>query len=198
MKRKLLVEESPTKKLFNCLRHLYRQGQQLLLDSDRLLGDRGWEPVSGTGPAEFSYSITAPDKWYARWAARFYLPQSTLEAETDECSVETMLFVSIQFASDHDTDVDEPLISAGYVLFSERLALDQARKAWGNSYWLCKSGLYGEPMPDGTGWREWDPSRWIQLAQCVRAFTVPLYSITSSDALDKLVIDKLVSALPSD
>ena len=131
------VGESPTKKLFDCLRNLYRQAQQLLLDSDRLLGDRGWEPVGGTEPAEFSYSITAPDKWYARWAARFYLPQSTLEAEIDERSVVAMLFVSTQFTSDQDAQVDEPVVSAGYVLFTERLTRDQARKAWGNSYWLA-------------------------------------------------------------
>jgi len=192
------VGESPTKKLFDCLRNLYRQAQQLLLDSDRLLGDRGWEPVGGTGPAEFSYSITAPDKWFARWAARFYLPQSTLEAEADERSVMTMLFVSTQFTSDHDTDVDEPVVSAGYVLFTERLTRDQARKAWGNSYWLCKSGLWGKPMPDATGWREWNPSKWVQLSQSVRAFNVPLYTITSSDALKQIVIDKLVAALPPD
>jgi len=150
-----------TKKLFDCLRTLYRQAQQLLLDSDRILGDHGWEPVGGTGPAEFSYSIGAPDKWFARWAARFYLPQSTVEAETDERCVVTMLFVSTHFTSDHDTHVDEPLVSAGYVLFTERLTRDQARKAWGNSYWLCKSGLWGKLMPDATGWREWNPSKWL-------------------------------------
>jgi len=192
------IGESPTRKLFDCLRNLYRQAQQLLLDSDRLLGDREWEPVGVTGPAEFSYSITAPDKWFARWAARFYLPQSTIEAEADERSVAYMLFISTQFTSDHDTDVDEPVVSAGYVLFSKKLTRDQARKAWGNSYWLCKSGLWGEPMADAAGWREWNPSKWVQLSQSARAFTVPLYSITSSDALKELVIDKLVSALPPD
>lgn len=192
------VDDAPTKKLFDCLRSLYRQAQQLLLDSDRLLGDRGWEPVGGMGPAEFSYSITTPDKWFARWAARFYLPQSTTEAETDECSVVAMLFVSVQFTSDHDTDVDEPVVSAGYILFSERLTRDQARKAWRNFYWLCKSGLWGKPMPDAPGWRELNPSKWIQLSQSIRAFTVPLYSIISSDALKELVIDKLLSALPPD
>lgn len=190
--------QSPTKRLFDCLRTLYRQAQQLLLDSDRLLGDRGWEPVGATGPAEFSYSISAPDKWFARWAARFYLPQSTLETEADERSVVTMLFVSAHFTSDHDTQVDEPVVSAGYVLFTERLTRDQARKAWGNSYWLCKSGLWGKPVLDAKGWRDWNPSKWIQLSQSVRAFTVPLYSITSSEALKKLVIDKLVSTLPPD
>jgi hypothetical protein len=192
------ISDSPTKKLFECLRNLYRQTQQLLLDSDRLLGDRGWEPVGGMGPAEFSYSIGAPDKWFARWAARFYLPQSTIEAEADERSVISMLFVSTQLASDNDTDVEEPVISAGYLLFNERLTRDQARKAWGNSYWLCKSGLWGKPINDPIGWCQWDPSKWIRLSQLLRTFTVPLYSITSSDALKELVIDKLISALPLD
>ena len=190
------ISESPTKKLFDCLRTLYRQAQQLLLDSDRLLGDRGWESVGTTGPAEYSYSIAAPDKWFARWAARFYLPQSTLERDTDEHSVLAMLFVSTQFTSDHDTDVAEPMVSAGYVLFTERLTRNQAQKAWGNSYWLCKSGLWGKPMIDTPGWCQWNPSRFVQSSQCVRAFTVPLYSVTSSEALKELVIDRLVSALP--
>ena len=95
-------------------------------------------------------------------------------------------------------DVDEPVVSAGYLLFTERLTRDQARKAWANSYWLCKSGLWGEPIIDTNNWRQWDPSKWIPLSQFVRAFTVPLYSITSSDALKELVIDKLLSALPPD
>lgn len=192
------VDGFPTKKLFDCLRHLYRQAQQLLLDSDRLLGDRGWESVAVIGPAEYSYSITTPDKWFARWASRFYLPQYTVEADADERSVVAMLFVSTQFTSDYDTDVDEPVVSAGYVLFSEQLTRNQALKAWRNSYWLCKSGLWGEAVPDATDWREWDPSKFIQYSQCVRAFTLPLYSITSVEVLKELVIDKLVSALPTD
>ncbi|MCL0041328.1 hypothetical protein M1N08_01070 [Dehalococcoidia bacterium] len=126
------------------------------------------------------------------------MPQSTLEGEADERSVVAMLFVSIQFTSDQDTQADELVVSAAYVLFTERLTRDQARKAWGNSYWLCKSGLWGKPVLDASDWREWNPSRWIQLSQSVRAFTVPLYSITSRDALNELVIDKLVSTLPPD
>jgi hypothetical protein len=193
-----LTDESPTRKLFDCLRSLYRQAQQLLLDSDRLLSDYGWEPVSATAPAEFSYSISVPDKWFARWAARFYLPQSTVEAETDERCVAAMLFVSTHFTSDHDTHIDEPMICAGYILFTKKLTKHQARKAWGNSYWLCKSGLWGKPMPDASNWREWNPSKWVQLSQSIRAFTVPLYSITSSDTLKQLVIDRLIAALPSE
>jgi hypothetical protein len=192
------VSESPTKKLFDCLRNLYRQAQQLLLDSDRLLSDYGWEPIGGTGPSEFSYSITQPDKWFARWATRFYLPQSVTDEKAEERSVVSMLFVSTQFTFDHDTKVDEPVVSAGYLLFVKRLTKDQARKEWRNSYWLCKSGLWGEPIPNGNGWRQWTPSKYIPLSQYVRAFTVPLYSITSSEALKELVIDKLVSALQMD
>lgn len=192
------INESPTTKLFDCLRNLYCQAQQLLLDSDRLLGDYGWEPVGGTGPSEFSYSIRAPDKWFARWATRFYLPQSTTEEKASERSVACMLFVSTQFTSDHDTEVDEPVVSAGYLLFAKRLTRDQARKEWRNSYWLCKSGLWGELIPNGSGWRQCNLSRFIQSSQYVRAFTVPLYSITSSEALKEFVIDKLVSALPAD
>lgn len=191
------ISESPTKKLFDCLRTLYRQAQQLLLDSDRLLGDRGWESVGPIGPAEYSYSIAVPSKWFARWATRFYLPQSTLEEDTDERSVLAMLFVSTQFTSDDDTNVDEPVVSAGYVLFTETLTRNQAQKAWKNSYWLCKSGLWGKPIVDNPTWRQWNPSDHIKSSQCVRAFAVPLYSITSSEALKELVIDKLISALPA-
>lgn len=192
------VDDFPTKKLFDCLRHLYRQAQQLLLDSDRLLGDHGWGPVAVIGPAEYSYSITTPDKWFARWASRFYLPQYTVETDADEPSVVAMLFVSTQLTSDHDTDVGEPVVSAGYILFSEQLTRDQALKAWRNSYWLCKSGLWGKAVPNAGDWREWDPSSFIQQSQCVRAFTVPLYSITSVEVLRELVSDRLVAALPAD
>ncbi|GAI00053.1 unnamed protein product, partial [marine sediment metagenome] len=35
---------SSTKVLFDSLTKLYKQGQLLLMEADRLMGERGWEP----------------------------------------------------------------------------------------------------------------------------------------------------------
>ena len=86
----------PTKALFESLAKLYKQGQLLLMDSDRLMGDRGWTPRHSNAIAELSYSMNAPQRWFARWAMRFYTPAAI---EAKEQLVDRMLFVSIHFAS---------------------------------------------------------------------------------------------------
>ena len=106
---------SSTKAMFESLAKLYKQGQLLLMDADRLMGERGWEPMQSTAQSGFSYSLNLPERWYARWAARFYVP-TTLEGE--DATIDRMVFVSIHFASDHDTSVDEPIVSAGRLLYS--------------------------------------------------------------------------------
>jgi hypothetical protein len=53
--------------------------------------------------------MNAPQRWFARWAMRFYSPAAT---EAKEQLVGRMLFVSIHFASDvgssMETSVDDP------------------------------------------------------------------------------------------
>ncbi|MDP3061941.1 MAG: hypothetical protein Q8O40_01825 [Chloroflexota bacterium] len=191
--------DSPTKQLFDSLRRLYQQAQLLLLDSDRLMGGKGWEPMNSQAPAEFSYSVNTPHKWFARYAARFYLPQPATGEGAAIPSVRCIPFVSTHFASDDDTEVDEPMVSAGYLLFIEKLTPEQARRSFGSGYWICKSGFWGKAILDQEGLRQWEhPAKWIQHSQCTRTFRVPLYNITSSEALKGLVIDRLVSAMPSD
>ncbi len=45
---------SPTKALFESLVKLDKQGQLLLMDSDRLMGERGWIPKHNNAIAEFN------------------------------------------------------------------------------------------------------------------------------------------------
>ena len=65
-------KDAPAKTLFDCLAKLYRQGQLLLMDADRLMGERCWEPGHTSAPAGLSNALNSPDRWYARWAVRFY------------------------------------------------------------------------------------------------------------------------------
>ncbi len=106
----VVTSDSTTKSMFDCLARLYKQGQLLLMDSDRLLGERVWEPTTSSGPMQLSGSLNSPERWYACWAARFYVPTGL---EGEEAGVDRILFVSIHFASDYDTDVDKPVVAAG-------------------------------------------------------------------------------------
>lgn len=173
-------KRSPTKALFETLKKLYKQGQLLLLDSDRLMSERGWECMHTTAPAEFSNSLNFPERWYTRWACRFYRPKE--ENKTSE-----LLFISIHFASDQDTDVDEPAVSAGRLLYEKSVADP------GYEYWMCKSCFWGERHEALQDWQCWDKPGYIKNLRRIETFRVPLYTITSSEKLKELVVDPLLA-----
>jgi hypothetical protein len=180
---------SPTKVLFDSLAKLYKQGQLLLMDADRLMGERGWEPMHTTAPAEMSNSLNSPERWYARWAVRFYTP-TVLERE--EGTIDRLLFVSIHFASDSDTNVDEPIVSPGRLLYGKPMNKEAADASY--DYWMCESYFWSKPHETLVGWQCWDgPGRWVQNLKRIETFKVPLYDITSSEKLKTLVIDRLLA-----
>ncbi|MCH8205742.1 MAG: hypothetical protein IH956_01925 [Chloroflexi bacterium] len=187
------TSDSKTKTMFDCLSGLYDQGQLLLMDADRLMGERGWEPRHTSAPGQLSVSLSSPERWYARWAARFYMP--TLPDE-NAASIDRLLFVSIHFASDRysnlQTQVDDPLISAGRLLYHEPMD----RKTTGETYdyWMCKYWFIGQPHDSLKGWRQGGQSKWFENLKRNETFVVPLYNVTSSEKLEELVIDPLVTA----
>jgi hypothetical protein len=186
------ARKSPTRTLFDSLAKLYKQGQLLLLDSDRLMGERGWTPRHNNAIAELSYSMNAPQRWYARWAMRFYTPVST---EAEEATIDHMLFVSIHFASDIgsglETSVDEPLICAGQLIYEKPMTYKEAGETF--NYWMCKYWFIGKPHDTLEGWRKGGQSRWYENLKGNETFAVPLYNITSSEKLKELVIDPLLA-----
>jgi hypothetical protein len=54
------TSKTPPRALFESLAKLYKQGQLLLMDTDRLMGERGWTPRHNNAIAELSYSMNAP------------------------------------------------------------------------------------------------------------------------------------------
>ncbi|MDA1349009.1 MAG: hypothetical protein O3A47_09110 [Chloroflexi bacterium] len=189
------TQSSPTKSMFESLAKLYKLSQLLLMDADRLMGERGWEPGHSSAPAEMSISLNSPFRWYPRWAARFYVPRPR---EGEDTVVDRVLFVSIHFASDVDTsmktEVDEPLISAGRLLYAEPVDLG----AIGNfyDYWMCKYWFMTSPHGSLKGWRNGGPSRLKDYANLKgnETFVVPLYDIGSSEKLEELVVNPLLTA----
>ncbi|MFH1141585.1 MAG: hypothetical protein V1724_08020, partial [Chloroflexota bacterium] len=151
---------------------------------DRLMGERGWEPMHTTAPAELSNSLNSPERWYARWAGRFYWPEE--ESKTDQ-----LLFVSIHFASDHDTDVGEPVVSAGRLLYDEAMNRETAGNSY--EYWMCKSCFWGKRHKTLEDWQHWDRPGYIRNLKCIETFRVPLYQITSNEKLKELVIGRLLA-----
>lgn len=186
------TSRSPTKSLFDTLAKLYKQGQLLLLDSDRLMGDGGWIPKHSNAIAELSNSMNAPQRWFARWAMRFYIPVAT---ETEELLIDRILFVSIHFASDigsgFDTSVDDPLVCAGRLIYEKPMTEKEVGQTY--DYWMCKYWFIGEPQDTLEGWRKTGQSRWYENLKGSETFAVPLYNITSSEKLKELVIDPLLA-----
>ena len=183
---------SPTRALFETLAKLYKQGQLLLMDSDRLMGERGWIPRHSNAIAELSYSMNAPQRWFARWAMRFYTP---LVTEVKEQLVDRMLFVSIHFASDvgssMETSVDDPLVCAGRLIYEKPMTEKEAGQTY--DYWMCKYWFVGKHHDTLEGWRKTGQSQWYENLKGSETFAVPLYQIASSEKLKELVIDPLLT-----
>jgi hypothetical protein len=166
------------------------------MDADRLLGERGWEPTNTTAPSGFSYSLNAPERWYARWAVRFYVPATQ---ESNEPSIDQVLFVSIHFASDQKaglpTDIDEPMISAGRLKYKKPMTAKTASKNY--DYYMCKYWFFGEPHPELQGWRRTVGSKLSENLEGSETLVVSLYDVTSSEKLKELVIDPLLRVTES-
>jgi hypothetical protein len=144
------TQASPTKAMFESLARLYKQDQLLRMDADRLMGERGWEPTQTAATKGLSNSLNMPERWHARWAARFYVPTVT---EEDEPAINRILFVSIHFASDHDTEVDDPIVTAGRLLYDEPMRPETASKSY--AYWMCKYWFKYPPLEKTEGWNGW-------------------------------------------
>ncbi len=177
-----------TKILFESLVKLYKQGQLLLLDADRIMGEKGWTPITTTILSGLSYALGYPERWYLRWATRFYLPTIP---EGEKVSITHIPFISIHFTSDHDTKVDEPLVSAGWLLYSKHMDLKEAQSSW--DYWMCKYWFYGKPDEALEGWHKTGQSQKKDNLKGTETFIVPLYDITSGEKLEALVTNPLLA-----
>jgi len=186
------IQETSTKVMFDCLLKLYKQGQLLLLDADHLMGEIGWEPMHNTAAAHLSNSLNSPQRWYARWVMRFY---RLIATEEDEQNIKHILFLSIHFASDTNTDmetsVEEPLVCAGRLIYEKPMTVKEADQTY--DYWMCKYWFVGKPHDTLEGWRKTGQSRWYENLKGSETFSVPLYDITSSEKLKQLVIDPLLA-----
>ena len=111
--------------------------------------------------------------------------------EGEEGAIDRLLFVSIHFASDHDTNVDEPIVSAGRLLYGKPMSVKTAGDNY--DYWMCKYWFYGKRHETLKGWRQTELSRWYENLKGSETFKVSLYHITSSEKLKELVIDPLLA-----
>lgn len=185
-------KRNPTQALFESLAKLYKQGQLLLMDSDRLMGEKGWTPRHSNAIAELSYSMSAPQRWFARWAMRFYGPAV---GESKELLIDSILFVSIHFASDvgssMESNVEDPLVCAGRLIYEKPMTEKEAGQTY--DYWMCKYWFVGKSHDKLEGWRKTGQSQWYENLKGSETFAVPLYQIRSSEKLKELVIDRLLA-----
>jgi hypothetical protein len=151
--------------------------------------EKGWEATLNSGPMELSNLLNSPGRWYARWAARFYLPT---EIDGEEVGVDRIHFVSIHFASDHDTDVDEPVVAAGRLMYTDPMSSKTARASY--AYWMCKYWYRFPELETMRGWHGWTgQGRFSPNMKGAASFAVPLYHVTSSEILERLVITPLLA-----
>lgn len=183
------TQASRTRTLFECLNALYKQGQLLLMDADRLMGERGWKPMHNNAPALLSYTLNMPERWYARWVQRFYMPATS---DKEEPSIDRILFVSIHFTSDTDTTVDQPVVVAGRIFYEQPMNEKTVQKHY--DYYMCKYWHWGQPHPTLEGWRQTTGSKYSKNLKGSETFAVPLYDIVSSEELERLVVQGLVPA----
>jgi len=87
--------------------------------------------------------------------------------------------------------VDEPLVSAGWLLYSKPMDSKEAENSW--DYWMCKYWFYGKPDEAFEGWHKTGQSQKMDNLKGTEAFIVPLYDITSSEKLEALVINPLLA-----
>ena len=186
------TSRGPTQALFDSLAKLYKQGQLLLMDSDRLMGEQGWIPRHNNAIAELSYSMNAPQRWFARWAMRFYTPAVT---DAQDQLIDRILFVSIHFASDvgssMETSLNDPLVCAGRLIYEKPMTDKEAGQTY--DYWMCKYWFIGKPHDTLEGWRKTGQSQWYENLKGSETFAVQLYQVTSSEKLKELVIDPLLA-----
>ena len=192
------MEDKPSKlqteTLFDSLRHLFKQTSQLLMDSDRIMGDRGWDPTVSNVTAEYSGLPASSDRWFPRWAFRFYAPSKPSDESEDK--IDTLKLVSVHFTSDHDTEVRESLLVAGYIKYLEPLKRDKVLKN-GYGYWLCKSWFWGNKEKTFEKWHTWAHGNYYRdLMQSISTFALPLYEITSAEVLEQKVINRLFEEEP--
>jgi len=177
-----------TEILFESLRQLFRQTSQLLMDSDRIMGERGWDPTVTTVTAEYSGLLASSDRWFPRWAFRFYIPSKPSEESEDK--IDTLKLVSVHFTSDHDTKVDEALLVAGFIKYLEPLKREKILKGYG--YWLCKSWFWGNKGKTFETWHTFKHDYYYKdIMKGVTTFALPLNEITSAEVLEQRVIGRL-------
>lgn len=196
------AKTSPTKALFDSLRQLYSQSSQLLLDCDRLMGERGWESASNTNnmTAGLSGLPTLTDKWFPRYAFRYYI-LSQQEGESENL-IDTLKFVSTHFTSSGHTQINEPLLVAGNIKYCtpfkrKQVLANTNYKVY--AYWFCHSWFWGKSGKSYEVWYAHEPEKhYVNIVESSASFALPLYEITSSQILEQRVIKRLFEDIPVD
>jgi hypothetical protein len=188
---------SVVKCLFDSLRQLYSQSRDLLLESDKIMSERGWTLAtvsSNNMTAELSGYPHSSDKWFPRWAFRFYIPSDSGQEPTH--TINCLQLVSIHFTSDHDTVVEEPLLVAGHMncrkpLERQLVIRNPGKKVY--NYWLCKSWFWSSEKKQMGTWYTWinDKTDFKDTITSIVTFAVPLFQITSREILEREVIERL-------
>ena len=177
-------------KAISQLRDCCHQISLLLQSADAIFTEQGWGTVTGNAvTAHNSFSMDNPRWWIPGFYFRYY---------SSEKYPTVLMFVAVLLddREGNDTfDFKEPIITCGYLY-----GYDTPKDLKGY-YWRCRWHVYVDPEEKNYEGRickllpkeEWEEHR--RNFSFMKSLAVPLTSITSSDELQKTVIEPILNEL---
>lgn len=182
---------------FRTLRVFCHEVAKMLRTADGMMEDADWTSAGNRTVDKTSRAIGEPDDWLPSLFVRCY--------ENDDYP-DLVAFVSVILRDpvvDNETEIDEALISAGYIEFEdgkEVASLDWAARAGVGHGWMGDKD--GTRKDDGTLYSVnpkddeecWDEKEWKGVAR-FNTFAHPLDEITSAGLLKEKVVQPLLEML---
>jgi hypothetical protein len=179
---------------FRTLRIFCHELAKMLRTADGMMEEADWTSAGNRAVGSTSKVIGEPDEW---------LPSQFFRGYENEDYPDFVPFVSVILHDpevDNETEIDEALISAGYLEFEDGKEVGSLDWAWAFIAHAWMGDEDDTRKDDGTRYSvnpeevEWDKKAWKGVAR-VNTFALPLDEITSAAALKEKVIQPLLAML---
>jgi hypothetical protein len=193
---------------FKNLTAFFEEIAVILRDCDRLMGDEGYSPSTGsTVVYDMSRSIYKSDGWIPSYLARAYVPEENSEDNSFTHIKFVSIFLRYESGGTKDVEMDDniPLVVAGIIIpkdLENFKFVSWQTKAWfwadNEEYEKYESDEYDrwineDAEADGTitVFYPAKNNKWFRNVEILRTFAYPLEDITNSTTLKEKIIDGL-------
>lgn len=193
---------------FKNLTAFFEEIAVILRDCDRLMGDEGYSPSTGsTVVYDMSRSIYKPNGWIPSYLARAYVPEENSEDNSFTHIKFVSIFLRYESGGTEDVEMDDniPLVVAGIIIpkdLENFKFVSWQTKAWfwadNEEYEKYESDEYDrwineDAEADGTitVFYPAKNNKWFRNVEILRTFAYPLEDITNSTTLKEKIIDGL-------